>query len=211
MKNASMLFAAVAAVALIATDTAAQPLPTAEPVPAPPAEARSIGLLMRMNFDFGGEELAHVSFSDGGMSTIKAGQLATFSGGLIYHPAAPWTLEATIGYKFDKKSASNGTIEFTRIPLDLVASFVVGGAMRLGAGPTIHLSPTFHCDAAVCGGEANISLSNSIGVIAQWAYGFSHGARSFDVGFRYTHMRYSSPDVASFDGSSMGLFFGGWL
>ena len=183
------------------------------PAPARPSihgtRTRDVGFLIRMNFDFGGDVVDEVSWTNGDSTKLKAGQLMTFAGGLIYHPDAPWALEGTLGYKFDKANGSNGTIEFTRIPLDVIASWANGGH-RLGAGPTFHFSPTYNCDATgVC--SITSSYDTAVGGIVQYAYGFAVNNHGYDVGLRYTFISYSRPGAASVDGSGIGFFFGGWL
>jgi hypothetical protein len=98
----------------------------------PSPQARSVGAVFRLGLDFGGEELVELNYDDGRSSSIRAGQLFTFAGGILYQPPAPWSLEATIGYKIDRASASNGGVQFARIPLDVVVSFASKGH-RLGA------------------------------------------------------------------------------
>jgi hypothetical protein len=206
MKTLSKLLSTFTIGALIASapDAAAQ-------TPEPPQHTRSVGFLLRMNFDFGGEELAEVSISDGSTRTLKAGGLWTGAAGLFYQaPGSALAVEGTIGIKFDQAGASNGSISFTRFPVDLVISYTHEG-LRLGGGPTLHLSPSVDCDAGLCGEEVSIPLNQALGGIAQLAYGFRRGNSAFDIGARYTYIHYSGTDVPSFSGSSMGVFFGGWL
>jgi hypothetical protein len=183
------------------------------PAPASPGihgtQTRDLGFLIHMNFDFGGDVVQDVTWTNGDSTKLKAGQLITFAAGALYHPAAPWALEATLGYKFDKANGSNGTIEFTRIPLDVIASWAIGGS-RLGAGPTLHFSPTFNCDASgVCSTQS--TYDTAVGGIIQYAYGFAVNNHGYDLGLRYTFIHYSSGGATTLDGSGFGFFFGGWL
>jgi hypothetical protein len=188
----------------------AGPLAPAEPPAATPPPSRDIGLLVRMGVGFGGKELAHVQWSDGEESKLKAGQLLSFAVGGLFHPAAPWAVEGTVGYKFDQVNGSNGSIKFTRIPVDVVGSYVFRNH-RLGAGVTAHLAPKFACDAAgIC--SDSVSYSTALGAIAQYAYGFRVGQNGgIDLGARYTRVKYSGSGLETIDGSGFGFFFGGWL
>ncbi len=174
------------------------------------ADKRDIGFLLRMGFDFGGDKLAEVRWSDGTTDTLKAGQLISFSAGALYHPDAQWALEGTLGYKFDKVNGSNGSIEFTRIPLDVIVAYANGGH-RIGGGAAVHFSPTFTCDAGgVC--NATASFDTAFGAIVQYAYGLRVGVNGgFDFGARYTFIRYTGGGLPTLDGSGFGFFFGGWL
>lgn len=173
---------------------------------------RNAGVLLRMGFDAGGDELVKVRWSNGKRGSIKAGQLMTLAAGVLYRPDAPWALEGTIGYKLDKVNGSNGSIQFTRIPLDLIVDWAHGGH-RLGAGPTVHLAPTLSCDAdGACDGVGDVTFDTAFGGILQYAYGFPVGLNGgFDVGVRCTVIRYSGSGLRTADGTSAGFFFGGWL
>ena len=180
-------------------------MPTLPPLPPP----RRLRFLMRVGVDFGCAELVQLRASDGDTATLKAGQLAWYGAGILYQAAASWSLEATLGYKTDGRSGSTGSVHFSRVPLDLIASFAAHGH-RLGAGLTVHFLPTFHCDAGVCGVSADIPLDTSLGFLAQWAYSIRRGNYSFDFGVRYTHLSYEGNGIDEFDGSSFGFFLGSW-
>ena len=172
------------------------------------APASSYGLLLRMNLDFGGNKLADVAWSDGSTATLRAGQLITFAAGVGYRAAAAWAIEATLGYKFDKVNGSNGTIEVTRIPIDVILSWAPGHH-RLGGGPTVHLAPRFNCSASgLCGQQ--VYFDPAFGGIVQYAYLFRPPWMSlgFDAGLRCSLIWYSGPGLPTQNGSSVGFFFG---
>lgn len=171
------------------------------------AGQRNLGVLLRVAFDFGGGRMANVSWSDGDSYTLRAGQLATVAAGLLYRSKSNYAFEGTVGYKFDKVNGSNGTMEFVRVPAEFVASYAWRW-FRVGAGPAVHFAPTFRCRAAgVC--DDKVSYDSALGAIAQ--AGFVTGAPGFDLGVRYTFIRYSGPGLRTVDGSGIGFFFGFWL
>lgn len=183
------------------------------PGPAVPEVAkpapRTLSFLYRLNLEFGGDDIATIMLTDGNTNTLTAGGLAAWSGGLFYHPDAPFTLEATLGYKSQKLSYDNGSIGFTRYPVDVIASLRAGG-FRIGLGGTAHFSPTISCSiGGVCGGE--VSLDTAYGGIVQSAYSFQRGTVAFDLGVRLTRIKYSNSEIHNLDGSCVGLFLGGWL
>lgn len=172
------------------------------------AAAARFGLLLRMNLDVGGAKLADVTWSDGSTATLRAGQLITFAAGAGYRAASAWAIEATLGYKFDKVNGSNGTIEFTRVPIDVIFSWAPGHH-RLGGGPTVHLAPRFNCSASgLC--DQKVDFDPAFGAIVQYAYLFRPQRMSlgFDLGVRGSFIRYSGQGVATQNGSSVGFFFG---
>jgi hypothetical protein len=202
--------------------TPPEPVPAGEtgaPAPrrgAPPeqpqGEQRPLRFAIRMNMDFGGERIAKFSFSDGSTAEIKAGQLFTFAGGVIYvSPTAPWALEATVGYKFDKVNGSNGSATFSRIPIDVIAS-LSSERHRLGAGVTAHLSPTFECKlTGVCAGK--VELDTAIGAIAQYSFSipFPKANGGIELAARYTYVKYKKSGSPDLDGSAPGFMLGFWF
>jgi hypothetical protein len=204
----AMNIARSAAFALVLVSLAPRAHADTQPAGEEAPAAASFGLLLRMNLDLGGNKLADVTWSDGSTATLRAGQLITFAIGAGYRAASAWAIEATLGCKFDKVNGSNGTIEFTRIPIDVVFSWAPGHH-RLGGGPTVHLAPRFNCDASgLC--QQKIDFDPAFGAIVQYAYLFRPQRMSlgFDVGVRGTFIRYSGQGVASQNGSSGGFFFG---
>jgi hypothetical protein len=167
--------------------------------------ANEVRPLVRMAVDVGGDTIVDLIYTNGDTTTLKGGQLVTFSGGLVYRPQGKdFMLEATLGYKFDKANGSNGTVEFTRFPLDVIASYPAG-SHRVGGGLTFHMNPKYRCDVSgVC--ADNIQFSNAMGLVLQYGYNFGTG---FDVGARVTSIKYKpqggGPEL---DGSGVGFFFG---
>lgn len=204
---AVLLAASVAATGLAVVTTgaaAAQPAPSAPPPPPGPAKHRDVGVLFRVNFDFGGDEIAEVAFSDGSSARLMAGTGFSASAGVFYHPARPWAVELTLGVKFDGVDASNGSIEFVRFPIDLVVS-AAAGRLRFGAGPTLHLAPSIDCDSGLCGAQTTIALHNAIGGLVQLGFGFPHGDRGWDLGLRYTRIQYSLDGFEPLDAARSGF------
>jgi hypothetical protein len=206
---------AVAASAPQAHAQEASPAPTAsepsEPTVATPAPpSRSVALLVRMDLAFGGKELARVQWSDGTEGKLKAGQLMTFAAGVLFHPELPVAVEGTVGYKFDQVNGSNGSIKFTRLPVDVVVSYAYRGH-RLGAGLTAHLSPKFSCAVdGLC--DTSTQYRTAFGPLAQYAYGFRIGNNGgFELGARYTRVKYSGSGLETIDGSGFGLLAGAWF
>jgi hypothetical protein len=173
-----------------------------------PAGGRPVGVLLRMGLDVGGDKLAEVQYANGDTAQLTAGGLVTFAAGVLIHPAAPWALEATVGYKIDKVNASNGTLQFSRIPVDVILSYANSGH-RLGAGATVHLSPTGKCEVdGYC--NESVSYNHALGGIVQYVYGWGRD-RGVELGVRGTFIHYSGDGLKTINGSSVGLILGGWL
>src|SRR5687767_6543382 len=70
------------------------------------------GLLVNLDLDYGGDDLATVSFTDGESQHVKAGQGFGFGVGGYFRPiaSAPFELQALLGYKIVFTAADNADI-----------------------------------------------------------------------------------------------------
>jgi hypothetical protein len=164
---------------------------------------RNLELLARLQFDLGGQEIIRVKLSDGGVRSLDAGQGGTLSSGLMYRSTFPLAIEATVGYKFALVTFSNGSIDFWRIPLDIIVS-AAGVGHRVGVGATTHFRPTFSCKVSgVCSGE--VIFDTAHGLILQYAYSTERSNRSFELGARVTLLSYAV-DNETIGAHSIGVF-----
>jgi hypothetical protein len=169
-----------------------------------PASAREVRVLARMGLDGGGTRLAKVTMTDGSTQSLSAGGLFTIAAGLLFAPAStPIAVEATVGYKVDDVTASNGQLKFDRWPLELLASYRID-RHRLGGGVTRHGAPTY--EIAVDGSPTSrVEFDDAVGAIVQYAYGDVSGNLYWDVGARLTFIEYRAPGD-SVSGNSIGAF-----
>jgi len=176
-------------------------------VPAPPAArppAREFHVIGRIGIDGGGDTVDQVVMTDGSTQKLSAGGLFTIAAGLVYTPVAtPLVVEATIGFKVDDVTASNGKLQFDRWPLELLASYRIE-RHRIGGGLAYHLSPTYSCKVD---GQCDFSSSadDALGAIVQYAYGDYTGGFVWDLGLRFTLITYQAPG-GEFSGNSFGGF-----
>ena len=78
-----------------------------------------LGWVVQMGLDFGGDTLAKAKFKGGGTDTIKAGEGFWLAGGIV-GIVKNFETQFTIGYKSDSSTASNGSMDFSRIPVELL-------------------------------------------------------------------------------------------
>lgn len=169
-----------------------------------PASAREVRVLARMGLDGGGTRLAKVPMSDGSTQSLSAGGLFTIAGGLLYAPeGTPIAIEATVGYKVDDVTASNGQLKFDRWPLELLASYR-SERHRIGGGVARHGAPTYKI--AVDGSPTSrVEFDDAFGAVVQYAYGDVGGDFYWDIGARVTIIKYQVPGD-SVSGNSIGAF-----
>ena len=134
----------------------------------------------------GGDELGSVTtyYEDGDTSTadVTAGGLFGFYGG-VYVEAAnhPFAAQATIGYHFDYQGADNGSLNWNRIPLEVLGFYKVN-SFKFGAGFNYSMSASFS------GAGESRDFENSLGLVLQFAYLLNSGNSS--VGVKYTDIEY---------------------
>lgn len=159
--------------------------------------------IVALGLTFGGDTFTKVKFDNGDNDNIKAGELALFTGGLIYEQDN-WQIQGTISYYTDTASGENGDVCFTRIPLEILG-FWKQDNFRLGAGLTHHLSPEFEIDIDNSADNGTVEFDDATGLVVQGDYFFSS---QFGVGLRYTSVEYEN-DFSSekIDGDSVGLIF----
>jgi hypothetical protein len=169
---------------------------------------RNLKFLGRIQFDFGGEEIIGLRFTDGDERSLHAGQGATLSAGLMYRSSFPLAIEATVGFKLALLAPSNGNVDFTRIPLDVIVS-AGGVGHRVGIGATAHFRPKLSCNVSgVCSGA--VVFDTAHGLILQYAYSTQRTNRAFDLGARITLLSYAI-DNETIGANSIGVFASGRL
>jgi len=155
---------------------------------------------LRFAFDLGltggGDKLATATFSDGSTQTIRAGGLVQLGGGVLWQPASgPVAVQSTFNYHVDDVSASNGTLRFSRYPLEILGYYTGVPRWRFGAGPRFVFSPRLKVD--VPGANSTITFEDTVGAVAEAGYRFGD---YMWVNLRLTGERYK---VKSIDGNAV--------
>ncbi len=159
-----------------------------------------------VDVDTGSDIMFTGVFTDGSTDDITGGEGVIFAGGVYVPIEDDLGVQATIGYKWDSIDAANGTIDFTRIPIDMLVFKHLGDNHSVAAGATYHMSPTFTCEVtAVCTGS--VEFDGAFGLIAEYSYALQSNKESgMKIGVRYTNISYESSAVTqAYDGSSIGL------
>ena len=158
------------------------------PAPAPASSPVSrtntgpyFGFSAEGGFEFGGTDLATVTYTDGSSADLRAGEGLLVGVGGHYRPTkrSPWDVSLMAGYKYDRAGGSNGGVSFERVPIELIGSYQWSNGIRLGAGPV------YHTDVSLNGGGfiSDIKYKSSIGgeLQAGWKW----------VALTYTVIHYS--------------------
>jgi opacity protein-like surface antigen len=160
--------------------------------------------LLGAGLTFGGDTLVTVPFTDGSSDDIKAGGLVHLYGGGEYRLSDMFALQATVGYHInDTRAASNGSVRFTRIPVDLLALYSVTEKVRLGAGAQFVSGP----ELKGSGVASNVSqkYDSTTGAIVEGEYLFSP---HMGLKLRYVSEKFTPEGGGTkIDGSHVGVMF----
>jgi len=158
-----------------------------------------------VGYEFGGDKILDVQYSDGSSSTINAGDGIVFAGGASYVVSPEVTVQTTLGWKYQTiQQATNGGADFTRFPLDVIAQYSQSN-LRLGAGITYHLSPSLSTSGAASTYSPSRSFDDAMGTVFQFDYTTESG---FIWGLRYTDLTYKDK-YSEVDGGSFGVHMTG--
>jgi hypothetical protein len=166
--------------------------------------------MIKVGFDFGGDTLATVRFTDGSTQSIKANQGIYFGVGasvLLTNPK-DIEVEGTVSYKEDAVTAANGEVIFSRVPLDALVFYRFPEHFRVGGGLTYHLNPKLSGNGVV--GNVNIGFDNALGWVLQAEYLLpprSLRTPKMTVGARYTMLDYKTSTGATAKSNGIGVTF----
>jgi len=180
----------VSAALLAASMLAAGPAQAADP-------AKRGGFLAQLDFDFGGDDLATLSFEDGETQDIEAGQGVAFGVGGYFRPVAsvPFELQGILGYKVVFNASENADIKVTRTTLQLNGIYRFANDWYLGAGFVQHMSPELDGD----GFFEDLEFDDASGFNAEVGWKW--------IGLHYTRIEYSSLGYEDADASNVGIRF----
>lgn len=152
-------------------------------------------------FEFGGDEVAKVYFTNGQDQSVRAGQGVSIALGAEYQfkNVEQLLLRATIGYKYVTTQADNAHIRLTRVPMHFTANWMATEKLRFGAGIVTHRAINFNAD----GIGDNISLKPATGTIFEVAYS--------GIGLSYTAMKYKDQANFSYSANAIGITITGVL
>jgi hypothetical protein len=165
------------------------------------AQAVEVHPVIVAGVDFGGDKIVTVQFTNGNSDSIRAGDGLYLGAGVsIRDDDNKIEFLGTLNYKYTSISADNGSVTWTRIPLDALA-FYRWEKFRLGGGVTYHTSPKISGSGFASG---SVTVDNALGEVVQGD--FLVGPK-FWIGLRYTHITYKNSN-GSAKGDSAGLTIG---
>lgn len=169
----------------------------------------ALRFMMTGGITAGGDKIDEVHYTNGDSQNVRAGGNFYLGAGAIWQPSpdTPFTLQATINYHHGGVFASNGSADFERWPLELMAFYRPVENVRFGAGVRYVMSPKYSYN--VDGGDSySASFKNTLGSVIEVDYMFGDNAL---VGLRYVNEKYElkqsypGEDTPKVNGSHVGL------
>ena len=161
-----------------------------------------VKFLLGGGLTFGGDTLATVQYTNGDSEDIKGGGLVMLYGGTEIRLGDAVSFQAALGYHIDDTStASNGSVRFSRMPVDMLFHFHINERLRLGGGLQFVHNPELKGSGAA--GGVNVKFDDTTGTVLEGEYLFSP-----HIGLR---LRYVSEEFdvkgsnATADGSHFGV------
>lgn len=159
--------------------------------------AMDVSFATKVGYDFGGDTLITAHFTDGSTSDIDANDGLFLGAGVsILNDDRNLEAELTANWKYQSIEATNGSITWTRWPIDALF-FYRAGSIRAGGGFTYHMSPKLRSSGAAPG--TDVDIDSASGGIVQVEYRFGDWG---SLGGRYTVLKY---DVEGNSKKSNGL------
>jgi len=160
------------------------------------SDGSGLGFVVSGAFEFGGDKVATVVYTDGSTQSVNAGQgLSLAIGGHYRFSSIPIDIMTTVGYKYVTSKASNANIYIGRVVPAMQVSYWFTDAWWVGVGPTMHLNNEFR------GGQfvQNIKFKPSVGATVQGGWKW--------IALSYTNIKYTSDDAfkLKYDASNFGL------
>lgn len=166
--------------------------------------------MLKVGFDFGGDTLATVTFTDGSTQSIKANQGYYFGVGasIILGDSRDLEVEGAVSYKEDVITATNGEVTFSRVPLDALVFYRFPQHIRVGGGLTYHLNPKV--SGSGLASNLNLGFDDALGWVLQAEYllpPYSPRTPKMTVGARYTVIDYKTSTGATAKSNGVGITF----
>ena len=152
---------------------------------------------------FGGDKLATVTYTDGRTADIRAGGLAQIYAGLDYRMGNDVSMQVTAGYHVDDTNADNGSLKFSRYPVELLAYYHATDQIRIGGGVRFVNNPKISSSGVISGN--NVEFKNTTGIVIEGEYFFSP---NFSMKLRGVKEDYTLKDTDySVSGNHFGALF----
>ena len=150
------------------------------------ANAADLKGVVGIGMDFGGDVLLSGTYTNGSSWEARANQGLLLNAGVVV-VTGDFETQATVGYKFGGPTATNGSVTFDVVPVELM-EFYRTGNIRAGLGVSYHNSPKLVVDVPGYGGNGTYKYDDAMGYVVQ--VGWAPAQSPFSVDMRYTAVNF---------------------
>lgn len=166
------------------------------------AQERNVRGVLGLGLTGGGDTLATVVYTDGSTDNIKGGGLVHVFGGAEFRLGTDVTMQATVGYHVDETNgASDGSLRFSRYPIELLAHYHVAPNFKLGGGARFVNNAKIDSRGVLSG--ARFEFDNTVGAVVEGEWMVSP---AIGLKVRYVSEKYKAPGVSA-NGNHGGFYF----
>jgi hypothetical protein len=167
------------------------------------AAEKPLRFFVGMGATFGGDNLATARYPNGATVNIRAGGVVQFHAGANYKFTDKISGSLAVGYHFNRASGTNGSITFSRFPVEVLGHYAVTPTVRLGGGLRWIGGAKLSSSGVASG--VNADFSSTTGAVLEGEYLMSN---RFGIKLRYVDESYKINGVQNkVDGSHAGVVF----
>ncbi len=160
-------------------------------------------------YSTGGDELVDPTSGDG-LDAGGAWQV-TYGARFTSEELPDWEVDARFGWRFALEDVTGGDASFTRWAVELLVQRRLGGRLRVGLGPVLHLAPRYRLETGTV--DDRIDFEDAFGYSAhidfQVGTNIVIGGRYLDIDYEKDDASFILPNgdvVKKIDGSATGLY-----
>lgn len=165
--------------------------------------AKPLHFFVGMGVTGGGDKLVTAQYTNGTSVDITGGGTIQFNGGVDYQFTDAFSGSLGLGYHFDRANASNGSISFSRVPVEVLAHYSVTPSVRLGGGLRLVSGAKLSSDGAASGIDADFASTTGLVLEGEYVLNTHYGFKLRVVDEKYKF----KATQKSISGSHVGLMF----
>src|SRR5262245_33878992 len=170
------------------------------------AQERTVRGVLGLGLTGGGDTLATVIYTDGTSDSIKGGGLVHIFGGAEFRLGDQVTMQATVGYHVDETTgASDGSLRFSRYPIELLAHYHVNPQFKIGGGARFVNSAKIDSRGVLSGTRFDFDSTVGAVVEGEWMVTPSLGLK-----LRFVNEKYKASGVST-SGNHAGFYFSWYI
>ncbi len=128
-------------------------------------QPRPFRFILGIGLTGGGDKVATARYAYDDESNVRAGELVQLHGGIEWRVARLVTMQAVAGYHFDGADAYNGSVYFSRYPIELLAHYALAPRWRIGGGLRYTINPKLDGDGVAR--NINVKYDDGFGPVIE--------------------------------------------